>query len=71
LVVGGSIIQKELSKNNAKLFPVDSEHSAIWQCLIGENKNEINFLHNLHIGHSDYGRPNNADHRNNYRCRNG
>ena len=44
LVVGGSIIQKELSKNNAKLFPVDSEHSAIWQCLIGENKNEINKL---------------------------
>ena len=44
LVVGGGIIQKELSKNNAKLFPVDSEHSAIWQCLIGENNNEINKL---------------------------
>jgi len=44
LVVGGNIIKKELSKNNAKLFPVDSEHSAIWQCLIGENKNEINKL---------------------------
>jgi len=42
LVVGGNIIQKELAKNNAKLFPVDSEHSAIWQCLLGENKSEIN-----------------------------
>ena len=44
LVVGGEIIKKELSKNNVKLFPVDSEHSAIWQCLIGENTNEINKL---------------------------
>tara|TARA_B100000029_G_scaffold13373_1_gene13995 strand:- start:504 stop:1649 length:1146 start_codon:yes stop_codon:yes gene_type:complete len=44
LVVGGNIIKKELSKNNANLFPVDSEHSAIWQCLIGEDHNKINKL---------------------------
>ena len=44
LVVGGEIIKKELSKNNVQLFPVDSEHSAIWQCLIGENIDEINKL---------------------------
>ena len=44
LVVGGEIITKELSKNDVKLFPVDSEHSAIWQCLIGENIDEINKL---------------------------
>jgi len=37
LVMAGSIINKAMKKSGAKIFPVDSEHSAIWQCLIGEN----------------------------------
>ena len=44
LVVGGEIIKNAMDKTKAKLFPVDSEHSAIWQCLLGENHTQINKL---------------------------
>jgi len=36
LVMAGEIIEREKSVSGAKIFPVDSEHSAIWQCLTGE-----------------------------------
>ena len=36
LVMAGQIIQAELKKSGARILPVDSEHSAIWQCLNGE-----------------------------------
>lgn len=36
LVVAGSLIRHEASKQGVKILPVDSEHSAIYQCLIGE-----------------------------------
>jgi 1-deoxy-D-xylulose-5-phosphate reductoisomerase len=40
LVVAGEIIINLCKKHNVELIPVDSEHSAIFQCLIGEeNKN--------------------------------
>jgi 1-deoxy-D-xylulose-5-phosphate reductoisomerase len=35
LVAGGSIVMKEAKRQNAVLLPVDSEHSAIFQCLQG------------------------------------
>jgi 1-deoxy-D-xylulose-5-phosphate reductoisomerase len=38
LVMAGQIILREARKNGAKIMPVDSEHSAIWQCLEGEIK---------------------------------
>lgn len=41
LVVAGEIITKEAIKNNVNIYPVDSEHSAIFQCLAGEHMNEI------------------------------
>ena len=41
LVMAGGIINKAMKISGAKLFPVDSEHSAIWQCLAGENLNEV------------------------------
>lgn len=44
LVTAGHIINEKLKKYNVDLIPVDSEHSAIFQCLNGENKNEINRL---------------------------
>ncbi len=44
LVVGGKIIKDQIDNNQSKLFPVDSEHSAIWQCLEGENINQVNKL---------------------------
>ena len=41
LVMAGGIINKAMELSGAKIFPVDSEHSAIWQCLVGENFNDI------------------------------
>lgn len=35
LVVAGEIVMKAAKENNVKIFPVDSEHSAIFQCLRG------------------------------------
>ena len=36
LVMAGEIIVREASLHHAQILPVDSEHSAIWQCLQGE-----------------------------------
>ena len=44
LVACGHIINKELKENNVKLYPIDSEHSAIFQCLKGENKKNVEKL---------------------------
>lgn len=41
LVVGGKLINSLLSNSNAELVPVDSEHSAMLQCIIGESKEKI------------------------------
>jgi len=41
LVVGGSLFVKEAEKSGAKILPVDSEHSAIWQCLTAGKMNEV------------------------------
>ena len=41
LVMAGEIINKAMKLSGAKIFPVDSEHSAIWQCLVGENLKDI------------------------------
>ncbi len=38
LVSAGSIIMPEAVEYNASILPVDSEHSAIWQCFEGEDK---------------------------------
>jgi 1-deoxy-D-xylulose-5-phosphate reductoisomerase len=37
LVVAGDLIITEALKNNVSILPVDSEHSAIFQCLVGED----------------------------------
>lgn len=41
LVVGGDIINKHYRDRKANIIPVDSEHSAIYQLLQGENKEEV------------------------------
>ncbi len=41
LVVAGEIIMPLVAKHQVDLLPVDSEHSAIFQCLIGELPNKI------------------------------
>jgi len=44
LIVAGEIINRYLDKYKAEFLPLDSEHSAIFQCLQGENKNEVKNL---------------------------
>ena len=41
LVVGGSLVMSLCDQYNVPLIPVDSEHSAIFQCLSGENPSSI------------------------------
>ena len=41
LVVGGELVKDALLKSKANLFPVDSEHSAIWQSINSNNKSDI------------------------------
>jgi 1-deoxy-D-xylulose-5-phosphate reductoisomerase len=44
LVVGGELITSLSKKYNAEIIPVDSEHSAIYQCLAGEKINQVSKL---------------------------
>ena len=41
LVVAGDIVMRKAIENRAPIIPVDSEHSAIFQCLVGEGRNKI------------------------------
>ncbi len=41
LVVAGDIIMQKAVENRVPVIPVDSEHSAIFQCLVGETRNRI------------------------------
>ena len=41
LVMAGNLINNALEDSDAELFPVDSEHSAIWQCMVGEDYKDI------------------------------
>lgn len=45
LVVAGEIIKKEAHENKVNILPVDSEHGAIFQCLLGNLKGDINKIH--------------------------
>ncbi len=41
LVVAGELITRLAQENNVHIYPVDSEHSAIFQCLLGEKQQNI------------------------------
>ncbi|MCC6762871.1 1-deoxy-D-xylulose-5-phosphate reductoisomerase [Phnomibacter sp. MR] len=41
LVVAGDIVMQKAAQNKTPILPVDSEHSAIFQCLVGEMRNPI------------------------------
>ena len=41
LVIAGDLVMKQALKNRVKIIPVDSEHSAIFQCLTGERYNTV------------------------------
>jgi len=42
LVLAGEMVNKLAKKYDVNIFPVDSEHSAIWQCIKGESSKDIN-----------------------------
>ncbi len=44
LVVAGELVTELLKKSTSKVIPVDSEHSAIYQCLIGEEPQSVKRL---------------------------
>lgn len=44
LVVAGELITRFLKSSSSVLYPVDSEHGAFYQCLIGERHEDINKL---------------------------
>ena len=44
LVMAGSIIRSLLQNSSSKIFPIDSEHSAIWQCMRGEDPAQVERL---------------------------
>jgi 1-deoxy-D-xylulose-5-phosphate reductoisomerase len=41
LVVAGELVTKEAFQNGVNIYPIDSEHSAIFQCLTGEFQNPV------------------------------
>lgn len=41
LVVAGELIYKLLEQSSSRIYPVDSEHGAIFQCLVGEDHDSI------------------------------
>ncbi|MEI7736548.1 MAG: 1-deoxy-D-xylulose-5-phosphate reductoisomerase [Ferruginibacter sp.] len=41
LVVAGDLVMQKAVEKRAPIIPVDSEHSAIFQCLVGEGRNKI------------------------------
>ena len=44
IVQAGHLVMKSKEDKNINIFPVDSEHSALWQCLIGEDESTIKKL---------------------------
>lgn len=45
LVAAGSIVTRVMREHEAVILPVDSEHSAIFQCLLGAQGNEVEKIH--------------------------
>lgn len=41
LVVGGALVSRALEQGDGQLLPVDSEHSAIFQCMVGEPERSV------------------------------
>ncbi len=44
LVMAGELITDLVRRKEAQLYPVDSEHSAVWQCLAGEHPDQVRRL---------------------------
>lgn len=59
LVVAGRLITSLAKEKNVNILPVDSEHSAIFQCLAGEEENEIEKIYLTASGGPFYGKDRN------------
>lgn len=44
LVTGGELVKKALKEHDGTMYPIDSEHSAIFQCLQGNEKSQVHKL---------------------------
>jgi 1-deoxy-D-xylulose-5-phosphate reductoisomerase len=44
LVAGGDVVLAAAAAGTGELIPVDSEHSALWQCLVGEDRGDVRRL---------------------------
>lgn len=45
LVVAGNLVMSEAQKRGVSIYPVDSEHSAIWQCLAAGREDEVDTIY--------------------------
>ncbi len=50
LVAAGSLVTRTMREHNAVILPVDSEHSAIFQCLLAAQGNEVKKIHLMASG---------------------
>src|SRR5436305_6350613 len=44
LVMAGELVRQRMRRHGSQIFPIDSEHSAIWQCLWGEKEAAVRRL---------------------------
>jgi len=44
LVMAGELVRERMRRHGSQIFPIDSEHSAIWQCLWGEKDHAVRRL---------------------------
>ena len=56
LVCAGELVMRAVKENKVNIYPIDSEHSAIWQCLNGEKNNAIRKIIITCSGGSFYGK---------------
>ncbi len=44
LVAGGPVVVAAAARGGGEIVPIDSEHSALWQCLVGERRGDVRRL---------------------------
>src|SRR6202171_2934742 len=57
LVMAGELVRERMRRHGSQIYPIDSEHSAIWQCLWGENRRNVRRLILTGSGGAVFARP--------------
>src|ERR1700724_231306 len=57
LVMAGELVRERMRRHGSQIYPIDSEPSAIWQCLWGENRSNVRRLIVTGSGGPLLGRP--------------